>query len=110
MQRGSLIIYDDTGMIWLNMGDAEGSILPLVPPSGLPYIITKFGELDGKIVKGVDVTVTPHKLILEDRPHIETEEEKLRKELLKTQSEVVDLKYKEVLNNKNLNEKEKEGK
>ncbi|MBY6798095.1 hypothetical protein HYH85_17940 [Clostridium botulinum] len=80
MQRGSLIIYDDTGKIWLNMGDAEGSILPLVPPSGLPYIITKFGELDGKIVKGVDVTVTPHKLILEDRSHIETEEEKLKRE------------------------------
>ncbi|EQC1536957.1 hypothetical protein [Clostridium botulinum] len=99
MQRGSLIIYDNTGKIFFNTGDAEGDVLPHTLPDGLPYIITKFGELNGKIAKGIDVTVTPHKLITEDIPHIETEEEKLKKELLKAQSEVVDLKYKEVLNN-----------
>lgn len=42
-------------------------------------------------------------VITKYREHIETEEEKLKKELLKTQAEVVDLKYKEVLNNKSLN-------
>ncbi|BDR73320.1 hypothetical protein K144316041_20280 [Clostridium tetani] len=42
-------------------------------------------------------------VITKYREHIETEEDKLKKELLKTQAEVVDLKYKEVLNNKNLN-------
>ncbi|EJP6471352.1 hypothetical protein NHI66_000599 [Clostridium botulinum] len=45
-------------------------------------------------------------VITKYKEHIETEEEKLKNELLKTQAEVVDLKYKEVLNNKNLNEKE----
>lgn len=102
MQRGSLIIYDKNGTIFLNTGDAGGDVLPHTIPQGLPYILTEFGELDGKIVKGVDVSIEPHRLILEDIPKIETEEEKLKKELLKTQAEVVDLKYKEVLNNKKL--------
>ncbi|AUM88280.1 hypothetical protein FDF50_14735 [Clostridium botulinum] len=78
MKRGSLIIYDNTGKIFLNTGDAEGDLLPHTSPVGLPYIITKFGELDGKIVKGVNVKTK--ELILEDRPHIETEEEKLKRE------------------------------
>lgn len=80
MQRGSLIIYDNNGKIWVNTGDAEGDILPHTLPVGLPYIETKFGELTGKIVKSVDVTVTPHKLVLEDIPKVETEEEKLKRE------------------------------
>ncbi|KIN79742.1 hypothetical protein [Clostridium botulinum] len=101
MKRGSLIIYDNSGKIWVNTGDAEGCIPPHTPPDGLPYIITEFGEFNDKIIKGIDVTVTPHKLITEDIPHMETEEEKLKKELLKAQSEVVNLKYKEVLNNIN---------
>ncbi|APF26635.1 hypothetical protein NPD5_291 [Clostridium sporogenes] len=97
MKRGSLIIYDNTGEIWVNTGDAEGNILPHIVPTGLPYIITEFGELDGRIVKGVDVETK--KLILEDIPKVETEEDKLKDELLKTQAEVVNLKYKEVLSN-----------
>lgn len=106
LERGSLIIYDNNGVIWYNSGDAKGSILPHDPPNGLPYIITEYGELNDKIVKGIDINVEPHKLILEDIPHMETEEEKLKKELLEAQSTIVDLKYKEVLNNIN----EKEGK
>ncbi|MHB8036255.1 hypothetical protein CF069_20720 [Clostridium botulinum] len=78
MQRGSLIIYDNTGKIFLNTGDAEGDILPHVPPNGLPYIITEFGELKGKIVKGINVETK--ELILEDIPHRETEEDKLKRE------------------------------
>ena len=66
MQRGSLIIYDNTGKVWVNTGDAEGDIQPHTPPNGLPYIETQFGELKGKTVKSVDVSVTPHKLITED--------------------------------------------
>lgn len=78
MKRGSLIIYDNNGKIFLNTGDAEGDILPHTPPSGLPYIITEYGQLDGKIVKGVNVKTK--ELILEDIPKVETEEEKLRRE------------------------------
>lgn len=36
MQRGSLIIYDNTGKIFLNTGDAEGDVLPHTLPDGLP--------------------------------------------------------------------------
>ncbi|AUM99582.1 hypothetical protein [Clostridium botulinum] len=78
MQRGSLIIYDNTGKIFLNTGDAEGDVLPHTLPDGLPYIITEFGELNNKIVKGIDVETK--ELITEDIPHIETEEERLKRE------------------------------
>lgn len=78
MKRGSLIVYDNNGKVWLNTGDAEGDVLPHTLPEGLPYIITKFGELNGKIVKGVDVKTK--QLILENIPHIETKEEKLLRE------------------------------
>ncbi|APH17756.1 hypothetical protein [Clostridium botulinum] len=78
MQRGSLIIYDNTGKIFLNTGDAEGDVLPHTLPDGLPYIITEFGELNNKIVKRIDVET--RKLITEDIPHIETKEEKLKRE------------------------------
>ncbi|RXI50205.1 hypothetical protein DP124_12100 [Clostridium tetani] len=78
MKRGSLIIYDNNGKIFLNTGDAEGDILPHTPPSGLPYIITEYGQLEGKIVKGVNVETK--ELILENIPKAETEEERLRRE------------------------------
>ncbi|BDR75750.1 hypothetical protein [Clostridium tetani] len=78
MKRGSLIIYDNEGKVWVNTGDAEGDILPHTLPSGLPYIITEYGQLEGKIVKGVNVETK--ELILEDIPKVETEEERLRRE------------------------------
>ncbi|HCL4549761.1 hypothetical protein EXM36_02810 [Clostridium botulinum] len=78
MKRGSLIIYDNTGKIWVNTGDAEGYVLPHTLPDGLPYIITEFGELNNKIVKGIDVETK--ELITEDIPHIETQEERLKRE------------------------------
>jgi len=68
MQRGSLIIYDNTGKVWVNTGDAEGEVLTNVPPVGLPYIETQFGELNNKKVLSVDVTSRPHKLITQDIP------------------------------------------
>lgn len=66
MQRGSLIIYDNKGKIFSNTGDAEGDILPNEVPNGLPYIETQFGELNNKRILGIDISVTPHKLITED--------------------------------------------
>lgn len=79
MQRGSLIIYDNTGKVWINTGDAEGDILPHEPPAGLPYIITEFGQLNGKIVKAVDVMNKT--LITEDTPIMMTEEQQKIQEL-----------------------------
>lgn len=79
MQRGSLIIYDNTGKVWVNTGDAEGDVLPHTPPVGLPYIETAFGQLDGKRVIGVDVATAT--LITEDIPVQPTYEE-LQQQLL----------------------------
>lgn len=100
MKRGSLIIYDNTGRIWINTGDAEGDILPHTVPESLSCLITKFGELDNKIVKGVQVDT--RKLITEDIPRIKTEEEKLREQLLETQEELVNIKYVGLTNINNL--------
>lgn len=73
MKRGSLIIYDENGTIWVNTGDAEGDILPHTPPMGLPYIITNFGELDNK--KVIKINVETKQLITEDIPTKPTYEE-----------------------------------
>lgn len=97
MKRGSLIIYDNSGKVWINTGDAEGDILPHSVPNGLPYIITQYGELDGKILKGIDVKTK--KPIVEPIKKVETKEEKLNKELLQAQNEIINLKYQQLLNN-----------
>lgn len=89
MQRGSLIIYDNLGKIWLDTGDAEGDILPHVYPDGLPYIETVYGELDNKIAKSVDVTVTPHKLVTEDI-EVKPSYEDLENQLLLAENEKVE--------------------
>lgn len=79
MQRGSLIIYDNNGRIWINTGDAEGDILPHEYPVGLPYIETQFGELANKRV--LSVNVATQTLITEDIPAYLTYEE-LQQQLL----------------------------
>lgn len=89
MQRGSLIIYDNEGKIFLNTGDAEGDILPHTLPVGLPYILTEFGELKNKRVLNVDVSVTPHKLVTEDIPVVETETEKLLREKTELENQLL---------------------
>lgn len=66
----TLIIYDNQGYIISNI---TGSYRV---PTGVPYLETEIPEgkritsLDGV---GVDVTITPHTLILEDIPPSETE-------------------------------------
>lgn len=96
MQRGSLIIYDNEGRIFVNTGDAEGDISPYTLPEGIPYILTEYGDLNNKIVKGVDVSVIPHQLILEDIPIIQTREDKLKIEKEDLENQLI------LLENKNL--------
>lgn len=79
-QKGSLIIYDNEGKIWVNTGDAKGDILPHIYPVGLPYIETQFGELDNKRVIRVDVATGT--LITEDIPVMLTYEELQQKLLI----------------------------
>lgn len=102
MKRGSLIIYDEKGVIWYNSGDAQGDILPHVLPVGIPYILTNFGELENKLIIGVDVKSKT--LILKDNPKLETKEEKLLKEndnlqksLLDTQEQLINSEYKKLI-------------
>ena len=82
MERGSLIIYDNVGKVWVNTGDAQGDILPHEVPDGLPYIITLFGELDGK--KVIKVDVNSKSLITEDLP-VQPSYEELQQQLLSAQ-------------------------
>lgn len=65
MQRGNLVIYDNTGKIYYQSGIAEGDILPHEYPIGLPYIEILFETMTGKILKSIDVTKTPPKPIFE---------------------------------------------
>jgi hypothetical protein len=82
MDRGSLIIYDNNGKIWVNTGDATGDVLPHEVPVGLPYILTEYGALNNKRVLSVDVV--NRTLITEDLPHQVTYEE-LQQQLLQAQ-------------------------
>ncbi len=68
----TLIIYDNEGYI---ISTRQGQPSPRVPV-GVPYLEVEIPE--GKRIKitdgiGVDVTVTPHEVILEDIPPTEIE-------------------------------------
>ncbi|HCL4447474.1 TPA: hypothetical protein N2D04_002536 [Clostridium botulinum] len=114
MQIGERIIFNKATGIVLNdcleerydSGLTQEEVNDLRPKE-MDYIDLEYGStvLDNADIYHVDVETK--KIVIDKyKEHIETEEEKLKNELLKTQAEVVDLKYKEVLNNKNLNEKE----
>lgn len=61
----TLIIYDNDGVVYFNVSHYYNL------PNGLPYIEIEVPE--GKIITGVDVSITPHQVILEDIPKSETE-------------------------------------
>lgn len=62
----TLIIYDNQGQIFSQI---TGSYL--IPNGGIQYLEIEIPQ--GKILKGVDVTVTPHQPILEDIPPSEVD-------------------------------------
>lgn len=64
----TLFIYDAEGII---LSQQSGQPSPRLPV-GVPYIYEEVPE--GQQVTGVDVSVTPHKLILEDIPPSEIEQ------------------------------------
>lgn len=63
----TLFIHDNEGVI---LSQQSGQPAPRLPV-GVPYIYEEVPE--GKRVTGVDVSVTPNKLILEDIPPSETD-------------------------------------
>jgi len=63
--NNTLVIYDTTGRIWVQMsGD-------VVAPVGVPFLWVDVP--DGKILTGVDITVTPNVPIFVDYPISEIE-------------------------------------
>lgn len=78
------IIYDNKGEI---IRIVSGTILP-PEPEGVPCIVQDIDS--NSIVEKVDVTTTPHTLILKDRP--KTTMDSLRDEVLKCNTIIEDLK------------------
>ncbi|BDB01700.1 hypothetical protein [Clostridium botulinum] len=115
---GYRIIFDkQKGTVINDYINAEGYIPISHRPKEIDFLDLPYDYNENNFKEAIEyhIDVTKDKettdlkdLIVIDKykEHTETEEEKLKKELLKTQAEVVNLKYKEVLNNKNLNEKE----
>lgn len=84
----TLIIYDNEGYI---ISTRQGQPSPRIPV-GVPYLYVEIPE--GKRIKmtdgiGVDVTVTPHQVILEDIPP--TEIEQLRLEMAQAITELFEM-------------------
>ncbi|QUI25509.1 hypothetical protein HZI73_25860 [Vallitalea pronyensis] len=48
MNRGNLLIYDTTGKIWMQTGEATDDVLNHEYPVGVPYIELPYGSTDGK--------------------------------------------------------------
>jgi hypothetical protein len=87
----TLIMYDNTGYIYLQM-----SGIYRVPQGNVQFIEIEVPT--DKRVKEIDITVTPNVPIYEDAP--KTESELLKQQLLETQtllSELIEIKYNALL-------------
>ena len=73
-----LLIYDTTGYIMQQM---TGSYRV---PVGIPYLEVNEEDYKGKIIKNVDVSVTPNVVIFEDLPKTELQIALERVEALET--------------------------
>lgn len=62
----ALIIYDNTGYVYMNVAGSY-----ITPQGGVQFLEIEIP--DGKVMKGVDITVTPNVPILEDIPLTESE-------------------------------------
>lgn len=82
MQRGNLVIYDETGKIFSQTGEAEGDVLPHEYPIGIPYMEIPFGTMATKRLLSIDVSDSNnHVPVFEDIPQQPTYEE-LQQQLL----------------------------
>lgn len=77
MNRGNLVIYDNTGKIFSQTGEATGDVLPHVYPVGLPYIEIPFGTMAIKRLINIDVSVTPHQPVFEDLTYVQTHTDRI---------------------------------
>lgn len=83
----TLVIYDNTGYIYLQISSTENRI----PQGGLQFIEVEISE--GKILKSIDTSVSPNIPIYEDMPVPEID---ILKQQLKENQEL----FTEYVNNK----------
>lgn len=83
----TLVIYDNTGYIYLQLSSTENRI----PQGGINYLETEIPE--GKTLKSIDTSVSPHIPIYEDIPIPEID---ILKQQLKENQELIT----EYVNNK----------
>lgn len=65
LQRGNLVIYDRSGKIWYQSGEAQGDVLPHTYPDGLPYLELEYGEMEGKRLVRIDLSSEMPKPVFE---------------------------------------------
>ncbi|EQF23871.1 hypothetical protein QEW_0363 [Clostridioides difficile CD160] len=110
MNRGNRIIYDQTGNVWIQTGEAAGDILEHDTITELNYIDIEFGSIDyGKqyiesinpitkepVLKNIEVILTDEQKrlkVLEEELSMLKEENKNRdSEIVNTAFEVVNMK------------------
>ncbi len=81
MQLGNRIIYNQDGEILFQMGEMQGDVLPRKEINELHFIDLEYGEVDTQMHRIVGIDIATNKPILEVLEVIETEEQKLIREL-----------------------------
>jgi len=67
MKRGNLVIYDLTGRILAQTGEAEGDVYPHEYPVGVPYIEIPHGAMELLELTSIDTSVEPHLPVFKHR-------------------------------------------
>ncbi|AXU27055.1 TPA: hypothetical protein ACKONR_002225 [Clostridioides difficile] len=85
MERGNRIIYDQSGKIWLQTGEATGDVSEHDTITELHYLDLEFGSIDYSKQYIESINPVTRELVLKDIPVISTDEQKrlqaLEKEL-----------------------------
>lgn len=81
MNRKNRIIYDQTGKIWLQTGEATGDILEHDTITELHYIDIEYGSIDYTKNRITSIDIENKQPILEEIPVYVSEAEKEKQEL-----------------------------
>ncbi len=81
MDRGNRIIYDQSGKIWLQTGDATGNVLEHDIITELHYLDVEYGSIDYSKQYIESINPVTKELVLKDIPIYLSKEEKRIQEL-----------------------------
>ncbi|MGS7749440.1 hypothetical protein [Clostridioides difficile] len=81
MERGNRIIYDQSGKIWLQTGEATGDVLEHDTITELHCIDIPYGSIDYTKNRIIGINIETKQPILEEIPVYVSEEEKRIQEL-----------------------------